>query len=361
MQRKILTFKNDAGQLEDLIPYVDDLAVQIDGTNLKDYLAQIEDNLEVAKLFLGAFTSESALLAKYPDGIVLPVGTYAIVSDSDSLYIYDTDNLRWLKTASATVGILQLNGLSPINGSLTITGGDIQSTVSNADTKTQTITNHLDTLYSKAKQHDSANTGMIAVPYSYDGFVEKDRVITYKVKVANYGKGAYFTFLEFRGLSTNDAVTAEKGVDLEITYSDGTVITKSLYTADYQRVTINLLKIFIGLENAQTVRTTLIKMSDSMSAYVLTMNTSAITNPIMATASITTANWIDNEEGAGYKYVITAPSSTYTSSYTVISVSKVSNSVYTTAIVDYKVNGNVITLYSDTKFSGKMNYMYKMG
>lgn len=359
MQRKILTFKNDAGQLEDLIPYVDDLSVQIDGTNLKDYLAQIEDNLEVAKLFLGAFTDETSLLNKYPDGTSLPVGTYAIVSDTDSLYIYDTDALRWLKTTSTTLGIINLNGLSPINGSLTITGGDIQSTVSNASTKTQTITNHLDTLYSKAKQHDYANTGTIAVPYSYDGFVEKDRVITYKVKVANHGKGTYFMYLEFKDLYANNSVTAEKGIVLEITYPDGSVDSRTLYTADYQKVTINLLKTFLGLEMSSDVRMALIKMNDSSSGYVLNINTSATTNPIMATASITTANWIDNEEGSGYKYVITAPPSTYTTSYTVISISKVSNSVYTTAIVDYKVNGNVITLYSDTKFSGKMNYMYK--
>lgn len=361
MQRKILTFKNDAGQLEDLIPYVDDLSVQIDGTNLKDYLAQIEDNLEVAKLFLGAFTDETSLLNKYPDGTSLPVGTYAIVSDTDSLYIYDTDNLRWLKTASATVGILQLNGLSPINGSLTITGGDIQSTVSNADTKTQTITNHLDTLYSKAKQHDYANTGTIAVPHTYDGFVEKERVVTYKVRVANHGKGAYFTYLEFKGLSADNTTTAEKGIDLEITYNDGTVVNKSLYTADNKRVTINLLKTFIGLDSSSAVRVSLVKMGDSMSAYVMTINTSAITNPIMATASITESKWIDNEEGTGYKCVINAPESTYTTSYTVVSISKVVNGIYTTAIVDYKVSGNVITVYSDTKFLGKISYMYKAG
>lgn len=361
MQRKILTFKNDAGQLEDLIPYVDDLSVQIGGTNLKDYLSQIEDNLEVAKLFLGAFTSESSLLSKYPDGTTLPVGTYAIVSDTDSLYIYDTDELRWLKTTSTTLGIINLNGLTAINGSLTITGGDIQSTVSNADTKTQTITNHLDTLYAKAKQHDYANSGTIAVPYSYDGVVEKERVITYKVKVANHGKDAYFMYLEFKNLYANNSVTAGKGITLEITYPDGTIRTKTLYTADYKQVTINILKTFLGLESSSDVRTALIKMNDSSSGYVLTLNTSAITNPIIATAGISQSNWIDNEEGTGYKYIINAPSSTYTTSYTVVSISKVIDGIYTTAIVDYKVNGNVITIYSDTKFSGKLNYMYKMG
>ena len=131
MKRKILRY---AG--EDIIPYVDGYGVEIGGTNIVDYLDQIESTFAKSLLFLGAFASETALLTAYPNGSDLEVGTYAIVSDTDTLYIYDTDNEEWLPTASSISGIMELNGLTPVSGALTITGGDINSTVSSAEVPT---------------------------------------------------------------------------------------------------------------------------------------------------------------------------------------------------------------------------------
>lgn len=175
MKRKVLTFTNELGEQEDLIPYVDDLAIKIGGTNLKDYLSQIEETSKRASLFLGAIESETALLEKYPNGSDLKVGTYAIVADRDAIYIYDTDTSRWLQTYANISGILQLNGLTAINGSLTITGGDIEATVSNAGTPKQTITAHLDTLYNllmssgelKLIQNDNNYVNIWDLAYGY--------------------------------------------------------------------------------------------------------------------------------------------------------------------------------------------------
>lgn len=359
MQRKILTFKNSNGLTEDLIPYVDDLAVQIDGTNLKDYLAQIEDNLEVAKLFLGAFADETSLFAKYPDGAELPVGTYAIVTDTDSLYIYDTDALRWLRTASAIMGILQLNGLSPINGSLTITGGDIKSTVSNAETQTQTITNHIDTLYAKNNSLEALKESTIADYYSYDGLVESGSSVLCKITVDAKYKDCDYIFFKIQGAPSGSTIDKTKYIVLQVTYTDGTVLKHTLYSANGKTITLNKMDSYLGVKEYSDTTAVLVKKGNSrFEAINIQINELM---PINKTVALSSSNWVNNETGTGYKYVLNAPISTYTGSYNVISISKKSGTLYTTAVVDYEISGNVITIYSDSRFDGKITYIYRMG
>jgi hypothetical protein len=76
--------------------------------------------------------------------------------------------------------------------------------------------------------------------------------------------------------------------------------------------------------------------------------------------AILSINWKDNEEGTGFKYVPPIPVSGATVSYSVLSVSKYVGGKYTTAIVDYSIENNVITIYSDEKFDGKLAYSYKV-
>lgn len=359
MQRKILTFRNEKGEIEDLIPYVDDLSIQIGGTNLRDYLAQIEENLEIAKKYLGAFESEASLLSKYPDGSELPEGVYAIVTDIDALYIYDTDGKRWLRTASATLGVLQLNGLTPINGSLTITGGDIQSTVSNADTTTQTVTNHLDNLYSKAKDLEYVQNGLVASA-TFNGFTVNGNYVDCKVSVdARYKKCDFVSFQISRSTSIN-INDKNKVIILRISYSDGTTESGTLYSSDVIQLTLNKLDAGLGLSSLVGGLQILVKRGiQSYVAQNVLLNEMA--QPVFHTANISTYSWTTDAVNGGYKATIYAPTSPYASSFNVISVFKKVDSKYTTAVVDYEITDNAIYLYSDEVFAGTITFTYKVG
>lgn len=359
MQRKILTFTNEHGQVEDLIPYVDAMAIQIGGTNLVDYLAQIEDNIERALLYLGAYESEEALLNKHPNGSDLKEGSYAIVTDEDALYIYDTDGKRWLKTASATIGILQLNGLTPINGSLTITGGDIKSTVSNAETSTQTITNHLDTLYAKNNELEPIKNGTIATYTSDNGYANGSYSVAYKITVNAKYKDCEYIYFKMSGLPSGSSIDKTKTLTLEVTYSDGTVLNNTLYSSNMAQLTLNKLDAYLGIKDNGDIKAILVKKGNGR-FEAINVETNE-THPIIKTIALSTMNWVDNEEGTGYKYVVNAPVSSFTSSYNVLAVSKQVGALYTTAIVDYSISNNVITIFSDTKFNGKLTYLYRMG
>lgn len=359
MQRKILTFRNSSGEVEDLIPYVDDLAIQIGGTNLRDYLAQIEENLEIAKKYLGAFENETALFSKYPDGSELPEGVYAIVTDIDALYIYDTDSKRWLRTASATLGVLQVNGLTPINGSLTITGGDIQSTVSNADTTTQTITNHLDSLYSKVADTQYVQNGLIASG-TFGGYTVNGDYVDCKINVdARYKKCDYISFQLGTGANLNSS-NKNKNIRLNVVYSDGTSLMKWFYSSDAVQINMNKLDAYLGLSTSSQYQQVLVKNTmQTYQAQNLFMDKTA--HPIIHTQNIGLyGGWTTNDIGTGYKLTLLPPVTTATS-FVVLSISKKKDNIYTTAVVDYQVTSTGITIYSDEQFDGLITYMYKVG
>jgi hypothetical protein len=100
MKRKTLTIINEEGVREDLIPNVDALAVSINGSNLKETIESINSQLKANSLFKGAYGSENELLAVYPNGTELEQGTYAIVTDDDSIYLYGTNkyNIKNVRT-----------------------------------------------------------------------------------------------------------------------------------------------------------------------------------------------------------------------------------------------------------------------
>ena len=64
MERGVLQVKNQNGEKVDLIPYVDALAVKIGGSNLQEYINQVNTSLEKLSLFKGPFETEEELLNK---------------------------------------------------------------------------------------------------------------------------------------------------------------------------------------------------------------------------------------------------------------------------------------------------------
>jgi hypothetical protein len=363
MQRKTLTFRNSQGLEEDLIPYVDDLAIKIGGTNLRDYLAQIENTIQTSNLFLGAFESESLLLKTYPNGTELKVGTYAIVSDTDSLYIYDTDSLRWLKTASATVGIIQLNGLNAINGSLTITGGDIYSVVGGANVENQTITAHLEDLYN---EKDKLNTEIailkeqgVAYSYNKEATSIETNYIDFNVNVYKTFKKSPLIIVQLASVSNISSEDAEKNARLNIKYDDGTNETLDIKTTDGYSVKYRNMSNFVGKLSFNPY-VALYITPDRKLAYILNKY-GYNPAPVIETYMIYETSWVDNEEGTGYKKTISLPKTSFTDSYGVLSAYKKVGNKRTTVILDYVLDGNVLTLYSDEKFTGGVTTQYVIG
>lgn len=354
MERKVLTYNED-GVIKDFIPYVDDLGIMIGGTNLRDYLAQIEENIQNAILFLGAFESEENLLAKYPNGSELKVGTYAIVSDEDALYIYDTDNLKWLKTASATIGVLQLNGLNPINGSLVITGGDIDATVSSAEEPTQKITEHLNTLYAKSKLTDTLKKGIMARAYSNNATEIGDKV-TYHATVSMEFKDSLFLTTKLIHAEANNTDHYSKKTALTIDYNDGTSKTYDLADSDGRVIFYGSTVNYFGTDYDPYVTIYLL----GSVAYILTFNikeNSRVTDSYYISAS----GWIENEEGNGYKYIIDMNEKLYGRvEYTdLLNVYKIIDGIKTKAIIDYTISSNIITILSDEIFEGGAIIFYE--
>lgn len=350
MKRKVLTITNELGEQEDLIPYVDDLSIQIDGTNLKDYLDQIEETLLRASLFLGAFESEEQLVSKYPNGSDLKAGTYAIVTDRDAVYVYDTDTQRWLQTLSHASGILQLNGLTPVNGALTITGGDIHAIVPNADVDDQTITNHLDALYSHLQDAKYTVYGTIAYDTGTVATSVETNKVTFNAKVNDVFKNSKFLYMELRKPSSIREDEYTKNLEVLITYNDKTTKTLSLYSADTQRLKyIDLVELY-QLQYGSSYAPKVLLCVEGSIAYIPYYSKKSNLTTVRKEFNISSSNWIDNEEGTGYKYVIT-PSIGNTFS-TMIGVYKLNGSVQTTAIVDFELTTNSLTIYSDSKFDG---------
>lgn len=359
MKRKVLTMTNN-GVREDLIPYVDALAVVMDGSNLKETLAKIKEDIQRNKLFLGAFSTEETLLSSYPNGSTLEQGTYAIVTDVDAIYLYDVESLSWKKTATSSLAISIINGLTPVNGTLTITGGDINSNVPNADVPEQSITNHLNTLYDKADNVGVALNGTIAEDYGSLVTIVGEK-ITFNAQVYNGYKESDFIYMLLRKPSSITESDYEKNVEIKITYEDGETKTLSLYSADSQRLTYQNLVDYIGINNSISSGIfTLIKITGS-NGILTNINKNSISRRVITTYMLNTSRWVDNEEGTGYKYVLTAGKTMYTGSYGVLGVYKENNGIKTTAIVDYTTQENIITIYSDEKFNGGVTISYIAG
>lgn len=359
MIRQVLTRVKENGEIEDLIPYVDALAVKVNGSNLKEVLTAINDHIKANNLFKGAFSSETTLLATYPNGSELPQGTYAVVTDEDAIYIYDVETLTWKRTATSALSIVEINGITATNGSLTLTGGDIIANVPSAEVDEQSITNHLETLYSKSNDASLITNGTIAVEQAEPSSVVDSTNVIFNTQISSaFAKSSYIG-MKFRKPSNVTASDDSKSVKIQITYSDGTTKKLSLYSADGLTIKYKDIKDYMGMSTLVTEIDVLLRIKGNSATLINIYK--GLQRTVSTTYTLSTSNWIDNEEGTGYKYVITADSSIYTNSYVVLGVYKENNGIKTTAIVDYKTQSNVITIYSDEKFAGGVTIQYIAG
>ena len=376
MKRQILTYKNSSGETEDLIPYVDGYGVVIGGTNLVDYLDQIESTFSKALLFLGAFADETALLTAYPNGSDLEEGTYAIVADTDTLYIYDTDNAEWLATASNISGIMELNGLTPVSGALTITGGDINSTVSSAEVQTQTITAHLNNLYS---ENDTQNTEMgnlynesIGTLYATTSSIDNG-TLTYTATVSarDYNRAVFTAYIR-----ANDNADGTENVQFTITDGTHTNTYPVYYSTDTNlesQVKYKQLHAKLGFRGYRSPKNTsgrspearcFVYLYDTGSkAYIYDYSSMPISRTEIY--SIAQNSWIWNSTLNEYYQdidfrTLSSEAIKVKPTYVVLSINKQVNDRITTAVIDYRIDNTYdkIRLYSDEQFAGSIAILF---
>lgn len=128
-----------------LLPITKAVLVKTTTSNVAEELAEIKEELMKVSLFKGVYANEQALLQAYPNGQTYDDGIWAILTNTDTMWLYDNDTKKWINSGGAIIGVYSVNGK---NGDVVLTGGDINSTVSVEDAETtKTITQHLQELY----------------------------------------------------------------------------------------------------------------------------------------------------------------------------------------------------------------------
>ena len=127
------------------------IAVNVSTTlsNVQDELNNIKNQIQYVYLFKGVYDNEVELLKAYPNGTTYDDGIWCILIDTDTVWVYDNDTLKWKNTGSIISGVLSVNDITPDNnGNIHLSGTDIKATVSdNGIESEKNITQHLQQLY----------------------------------------------------------------------------------------------------------------------------------------------------------------------------------------------------------------------
>lgn len=127
------------------------IAVNVSTTlsNVQDELNNIKNQIQYVYLFKGVYDNEVELLKAYPNGTTYDDGIWCILTDTDTVWVYDNDTLKWKNTGSTISGVLSVNDITPDNnGNVHLSGTDIKATVSNNGVESEkNITQHLQQLY----------------------------------------------------------------------------------------------------------------------------------------------------------------------------------------------------------------------
>jgi hypothetical protein len=221
MERKVFQMEKN-GKKVDMMPIMDDLSIYTNGMTLKEQIDNIRRAIRVGELFLGAYENADKLLEKYPNGSELLEGTYALVTDIDAFYIYDTDTKIWKAVIGSTSGILQLNGLTGTNGVLTITGGDINAVVPSSNVVDQTISQHLEYL---ASGYNDLKDAEYNTPVLFGNIKQESDAYVMQIS-ANADLKGKLTLAIVRysyTITAGETFNPSKKMKFKITYSDGSI------------------------------------------------------------------------------------------------------------------------------------------
>ena len=127
------------------------IAVNVSTTlsNVQDELNNIKNQIQYVYLFKGVYDNEVEVLKAYPNGVTYDDGIWCILTDTDTVWVYDNDTLKWKNTGSTISGVLSVNDITPDNnGNIHLSGTDITAPVSDNGVESEkNITQHLQQLY----------------------------------------------------------------------------------------------------------------------------------------------------------------------------------------------------------------------
>lgn len=342
MERKVLQIEKN-GVMKDMMPIMDDLSIYTNGMTLKEQIDNIRRAIRVGELFLGAYENADKLLEKYPNGSDLVAGTYALVTDIDAFYIYDTDTLTWKAVIGASSGILQLNGLTATNGVLTISGGDINAVVPSSDVVEQTISQHLEYLASSTNDLKEAS---YYLPLLTGTLVKETSAYVLQLYADVNMKGKLSgAVVNFTIRIENDGRNNSLPVKYRITYSDNST-EEGIITGKY-----------VNRESDQLNRGQF-KVDASTYYYVVFYNSAVcaftdLSKNEYKVKKYAFSNWYSNANG-GYYTSITINYS----DFNVLGITKIDGNKKTSAVVDYEYNiggtSTILTITSDEQFSGEV-------
>lgn len=155
MAKKATTLHDILGN--DLLPVTNaSITFMDDGNSVQ---AEINDLKEKTQYNKGHYTTEQDLLTSYPNNIENPQsrkGWYAIVGETDSVWIWDIEGNEWSDSGVSSGGVESVNGL---DGEVILTGGNINATATiDTNSVTKSVNGHLNDIYSSLENKLTANS-----------------------------------------------------------------------------------------------------------------------------------------------------------------------------------------------------------
>ena len=344
MKRKVLQIEEN-GIREDMMPIIDDLSVYTNGMTLREQIENIRKAIRVGELFLGAYETEIKLLEKYPNGSDLLVGTYALVTDIDAFYIYDTDTMTWRATMFSSNGIFQLNGLTGTNGVLTLTGGDINATVPSSDVPEQTISQHLENITNKTNDISTlVNASAYNIPVMSGKLKKEDNKYVLEVDARKEWRGKLTFALVSYDISKTSGEVYDGNAQVWFRLNFGSGGVSSLFQITSRKYTEKLLRKHFN-SNSYVYYLVYFKNETNCSFLGKEINSLEVKRYTLGT-------WYSTENGYYSQITVNSPN------VNVLSFSKIEDGKKKSAVLDYSCNTvedkTTITVYSDEKISGEM-------
>lgn len=216
--------------------------------------AEILELKEQTKYYKGHFISEEALVARYPNDVsdeesISRTGWYAIVGETDTIWVWDVEGKRWLNSGStANAPVDSVNGLI---GDVVLTGSNVNATTTvGASSVTKPIASHLTDIYADIEgiesnsvtlDDDQIITGVkvfdevIGLRNSSEGTVDQIKHINSNFLITS-GTGENLLNID-EGLETISAFNRQLAFEDEIAQIQGDYATKQELNTAVQNVT----------------------------------------------------------------------------------------------------------------------------
>lgn len=172
--------------------------------------AEIQELKNKSQYYKGYFIDESALITQYPNDVsdeesVSRTGWYAVVGETDTIWIWDVQGKQWLNSGStANAPVDSVNGMT---GDVTLTGSNINATATvGVSSVTKPISSHLTDIYADIEDINDS-----AVTLAGDQIITGVKVFDEVIGLRNTAEG---TVDQIKHINSNFLITSGTGENL---------------------------------------------------------------------------------------------------------------------------------------------------